>query len=70
MVTCHRYPLVLAYDAAHFSALVLMDGESDNVTASTPDTGLRVEDINRRLQTNWPYAVIPITYANGYELAY
>ena len=24
---CHRYPLVLAYDSAHFSALVLMDDE-------------------------------------------
>lgn len=26
---CHRYPLVLTYDAAHFSALVLMDDEMD-----------------------------------------
>jgi len=27
---CHRYPLVLAYDSAHFSALVLMDDEDDD----------------------------------------
>ena len=27
---CHRYPLVLAYDSAHFSALVLMDNEHED----------------------------------------
>ena len=27
---CHRYPLVLAYDSAHFSALVLMDDDDDD----------------------------------------
>jgi hypothetical protein len=45
---CHRYPLVLAYDAAHFSALVLIDNEetpihlyscSQSMTSSSSSNG-------------------------------
>lgn len=60
---CYRYPLVLAYDSAHFSALVLMDADNDHEEAI--ENCSRIDEINRRLQTKWPYAVIPITYSNG-----
>lgn len=70
---CHRYPLVLAYDSAHFSALVLMDNEheddyydlmnpTDNNNSSNNKNN--IEMINKKLQSKPPYSVIPITYAS------
>ena len=67
---CHRYPLVLAYDSAHFSALVLMDNEHEDdyydeeIETNTVSGSSKIEKINKKLQVKPPYAVIPITYAN------
>jgi hypothetical protein len=69
---CHRYPLVLAYDSAHFSALVLMDNEHEDdyydddgiIEATTLSRASKIERINKKIQVKPPYAVIPITYAN------
>jgi hypothetical protein len=72
---CHRYPLVLAYDSAHFSALVLMDnehlddyellGKESTATAGNPIRNIvDIDKINKRTQSKHPYAVIPLTYAN------
>jgi hypothetical protein len=84
---CHRYPLVLAYDSAHFSALVLMDDvdfEANNNELNNPTNGpssttsnsssdsnnqnkncyVDIEKINKKLQTNHPFSIIPITYSN------
>lgn len=60
---CHRYPLVLAYDSAHFSALVLMDNDTDQAEV---ENCTNIAEINKKLQTKWPYSMIPITYSNGY----
>lgn len=59
---CHRFPLVLAYDSAHFSALVLMDNDSDYVDV---DSNTNIFEINKKLQSKWPFAIIPITYSSG-----
>ena len=70
---CHRYPLVLAYDSAHFSALVLMDNqhedeyyENDEATQKDhhTDSSSNIDKINRRIQAKPPFSIIPITYAN------
>lgn len=77
---CHRYPLVLAYDSAHFSALVLMDEDenpNDNDQAinehnkNQPDfdpdcilTNEEINQINKKLQLKPPYSIIPIQYSN------
>ena len=86
---CHRYPLVLAYDSAHFSALVLMDdvdfetdnndlnnqqnepsstnssnSYSDNNNINSNNCYVDIEKINKKLQTNYPFSIIPITYPN------
>lgn len=60
---CHRYPLVLAYDSAHFSALVLMN-DLDNQDYTLNGAG-NIHEINKKLQSVAPYAVVPITYSNG-----
>jgi len=64
---CHRFPLVLAYDSAHFSPLVLMDNEFnqeyDELCANPGRLNL-VDLINKTLQPKSPYSVVPITYAN------
>lgn len=72
---CFRFPLVLAYDSAHFSALVLADtddasasGDQDNNNEQQHLSGNMIFEINKRLQTKWPYAIIPITYSNGYAV--
>ena len=72
---CHRYPLVLAYDSAHFSALVLMDNEhledyellnkESMHTVGNPIRNIvEIDKINKRTQNKHPYAVVPLTYAN------
>ena len=59
---CHRYPLVLAYDSAHFSALVLMDDDEDNETENGDENGadddededydINEDDINNQIDTD------------------
>lgn len=71
---CHRYPLVLAYDSAHFSALVLMDedkdlyeNEQENYYDDEPErilTNKEINQLNKKLQLRPPYSIIPIQYSN------
>lgn len=69
---CHRYPLVLAYDSAHFSALVLMDDDTggyeydqeNDVDHESVLTNEEINQINKKLQLKPPYSIIPIQYAN------
>ncbi len=69
---CHRYPLVLAYDSAHFSALVLMDNEHEEDSYEEMVGGgggggtgsAHISKINKKIQVKPPFGVIPITYAN------
>lgn len=53
---CHKYPLVLAYDAAHFSALVLM--EDERLLNENND------DLDNNNNIEPPYSIVPITYSN------
>lgn len=72
---CHRYPLVLAYDSAHFSALVLMDedeeldGEQQENYSDHDSLNFLSNDeinlINKKLQLKPPYSIIPIQYSNN-----
>ncbi|RNA24095.1 OTU domain-containing 7B-like isoform X1 [Brachionus plicatilis] len=60
--SCQRFPLVLAYDSAHFSALVLMnDHDLDYSAMRYPN----IAELNKILQNRAPYSCIPITYSNG-----
>jgi len=73
---CHRYPLVLAYDSAHFSALVLMDEEESESYENDQENNYQDNDfetilsneeinqINKKLQIRPPYSIIPIQYSN------
>jgi hypothetical protein len=57
----HRFPLVMTYDSAHFSALLLLDDYAD---ADLYQRHASPNEINKKLQTQAPYSIIPITYAN------
>ncbi|CAF0818005.1 unnamed protein product [Brachionus calyciflorus] len=60
--SCQRFPLVLAYDSAHFSALVLMnDQDLDYSNLRCPN----FNDINKILHNRVPYSCIPLTYSNN-----
>jgi OTU domain-containing protein 7 len=43
---CHRSPLVLTYDAAHFSALVVMEKETYADKAPQPPGTVSVDHVN------------------------
>jgi hypothetical protein len=61
---CHRFPLVMAYDSAHFSALLLLDEYADAELYQQQRQQASPSDINKKLQTQAPYSIIPVTYAN------
>ena len=73
---CHRSPLVLAYDSAHFSALVLMDEDDDDLDSDQQEnysdydsvnflSNEEINIINKKLQLKPPYSMIPIQYSNN-----
>lgn len=67
VTACYRFPLVLAYDSAHFSALVLMESDDGEMSGeSEHQNNQNIFEINKKLQAKWPYSIIPITYANGF----
>lgn len=48
---CHRSPLVLTYDAAHFSALVVMDKESFvDKAPQPPGKSNKIQTLNNILE--------------------
>lgn len=57
---CNRFPLVLAYDSAHFSALVLMNDLED-----IHINGANFNEINKLMQQRAPYAIVPVCYSNN-----
>lgn len=71
---CHRYPLVLAYDSAHFSALVLMNEDEDMCQLDYDEeinhldndmlSNDEINQINKKLQLKPPYSIIPLQYSN------
>lgn len=60
--SCQRFPLVLAYDSAHFSALVLMNDQDLDYSSYCYTN---INELNKVLHNRSPYACIPLTYSNN-----